>query len=360
MRWKNRMEAKSPAVRNRAFKRFQAVLGVVLLRRAKHDKTSDGRPVIDLPPRIVESVEVDFNVDEREFYAALEKNTLAKLDKFTSNAGATPDFMNLLLLLLRLRQACSHPSLCQWSENAGYVFTDEQLDGAADARTFKSLPADVKERLLVELAPGNRTEHSCPICMDVICGQDGVVTPCGHIFCYADYTEWTQQNDSCPSCRSQIADVSNVAGLTQVRMEVHALLRKKLQAKFEMDAALKPKPLRKNGLDLSGFGKRCRFESSTEAVAQVAQKRVKLPLNDEPQEEPEPDKLEDASGANLVRGDERGRKFVQTAKIRAFIRLVESMIREGDEKALVFSQWTRMLDLIAVPLFERGIRFEVS
>jgi SNF2 family DNA or RNA helicase len=355
--WKRRMEAKSPLVRQKAFERFQAVLGIVLLRRAKHDKMDDGRPVIELPPRHVETIKLDFSKDELEFYTYLEKNTMAQLNNFSADGGGTPDYMSVLLLLLRLRQACSHPSLCSWSKNAGFVFTDEQLDNAADARTIKSLPTAVKERLMVELAPVAETQHTCPVCMDVIGGEDGVVTACGHIFCVSDFESWTQQNDTCPSCRAQLADVKNVAGLTQVRMEVHALFRKQAQAVADREGALKPAGVKMNGLVLSGSGKRRRC--SDEGVGgKPAEKRAFIVPEENAKANPETTRRSPNVGMQISE-DRRERRFVQTAKIKAFMNIMESMIEEGDKKALVFSQWTRMLDLVSVPLKERGISFEV-
>jgi SNF2 family DNA or RNA helicase len=63
--------------------------------------------------------------------------------------------------------------------------------------------------------------------------------------------------------------------------------------------------------------------------------------------------------AEIPHSDQTPKKrFVQSAKIKALMSELEKMMKEGDDKALVFSQWTRMLDLISVPLTERGIRFE--
>lgn len=359
-RYKNRMEGRNPVLREKVFKRFQAVLGIVLLRRAKHDKI-DGKPVIVLPPRNVEMVDCEFNGDEKEFYASVESNVMMRLNKFSFDGGDMPDMMNLLTLLLRLRQACSHPSLCQWSENAGFVFTDAELDNAANAKTYNSLPQVVRNRLYLELAPDNQTPQVCPICIEIIGGEDGLVTACGHIFCLTDFEQWTSQHDSCPSCREQIPDVKNVAGLTAVRMEVHALHRAKKQAQVKLEAALKPKPARKNGLDLTGFGKRQRGESSSDASDEPAAKRKLIAKAENVTSETGDEKVvaSDASDAVDVASAPEipSKKFVTSTKIRAFLKLVDEMISEGNEKALVFSQWTRMLDLISIPLRERGIGF---
>lgn len=353
------MEGRNPATRERAFRRFQTELGTVLLRRSKHDRI-DGKPVIGLPPRNIEMVECTFSRDEKEFYASVERNVMMKLDKFSTDGGNLPDMMFYLLLLLRLRQACSHPSLCQWSENAGFVFSDEELDRVTGAVSYMSLPKDVRDRLWELLAPDNPTQQICPICMEIIGGEDGVVTPCGHVFCLTDFEQWTSQNDSCPSCRKEIVDVKNVAGLTQVRKEVHSLCRKKQQSQVKLEAALKPQPVRKNGLDLSGFHKRSRGDSRAGAKEEPAAKRTMIAKRETPCTDARDDELEASPVEDIARGSEDGdkKKFVMSTKIRELIKLVDEMVARGKEKALVFSQWTRMLDLITIPLAERGIKFE--
>lgn len=357
-RYKSKMEGRHAATRERAFKRFQTVLGTVLLRRSKHDRI-DGKPVIVLPPRNIEMVECEFSEDEKAFYASVEKNVMMSLKSFSLDGGNLPDMMNLLLLLLRLRQACSHPSLCQWSKNAGYVFTDAELDKVT-GRTYKSLPKDVRDRLYRDLAPADKpAQQICPICMEVIGGEDGVVTPCGHIFCLTDFEQWTTQHDSCPSCRELIADVRNVAGLTIVRMEVHALHRKQRQSQIKREAALKPQPMRKNGLDLSGFRKRYRGESSGALKEEPAAKRMVSAKRETPGTEARDDRSDVSNVEDVApTSEEPSKKFVFSTKIQALLKLVDEMISKGNEKALVFSQWTRMLDLVTVPLMERGIKFE--
>lgn len=79
-----------------------SLLSLTLLLPTKND-TIDGQPVICLPKRTVEVKDISFSPDELDFYRGLEKQTVMDLSKFNSDAGAVPDYMNLLLLLLRLR-----------------------------------------------------------------------------------------------------------------------------------------------------------------------------------------------------------------------------------------------------------------
>lgn len=178
-RWKKGMESKNALTQQVFFKQFQLVLGPVLLRRAKSDKFSNGDPILPLPQKLIQTVVVEFDADERSFYSLMEKSVMADLKKFTADGAATLDYLHALVLLLRLRQACSHPCLCAWSKSAGFVFTDEQLAAVKETTTFDSLPAAVQARMMGELAPKEEAPIKCPVCFDAIEGTDGVLTNCG-------------------------------------------------------------------------------------------------------------------------------------------------------------------------------------
>ncbi|KAK4687668.1 hypothetical protein P7C73_g2453, partial [Tremellales sp. Uapishka_1] len=93
-----------------AMKRLHVVLKAVMLRRTK-DAKIDGKPILNLPDRTVKVVECPFDEEERAFYAALEQKTSLTFNKFLKNGAAMQDYTSMLTMLLRLRQACDHPSL---------------------------------------------------------------------------------------------------------------------------------------------------------------------------------------------------------------------------------------------------------
>ncbi|CAO1614933.1 unnamed protein product [Parajaminaea phylloscopi] len=89
---------------NWGMKRLCLVLQTVLLRRTK-DAQVDGQPLLTLPNRIVEIVSEAFDNDaERQFYESWEKKAQSNLSRESHHIGK-------LVLLLRLRQATSHPLL---------------------------------------------------------------------------------------------------------------------------------------------------------------------------------------------------------------------------------------------------------
>ncbi|CCO36820.1 putative ATP-dependent helicase C582.10c [Rhizoctonia solani AG-1 IB] len=91
-------------------KRLHVVLKAIMLRRTK-DMTINGAPLLNLPGRNVETVMCEFDDDEQAFYQALEQKTELTLNKFIKAGTVMKNYTSVLLLLLRLRQACDHPSL---------------------------------------------------------------------------------------------------------------------------------------------------------------------------------------------------------------------------------------------------------
>lgn len=95
---------------NWGMKRLCVVLRTIMLRRTK-DSTHDGKPLITLPTRTINIVSNDFdNESERRFYDNLESQAKKKLED-AEGQGVKVNQMATLLMLLRLRQACSHPFL---------------------------------------------------------------------------------------------------------------------------------------------------------------------------------------------------------------------------------------------------------
>ncbi|KAF7291121.1 DNA repair protein RAD5 [Mycena indigotica] len=91
-----------------AMKRLQVVLKHVLLRRLKTQLDE-----LKLPTRTVTLVSCHFSDDELAFYKALKaySNTIVKRIMKNSDLHGGTKYINILVMLLRLRQACDHPRL---------------------------------------------------------------------------------------------------------------------------------------------------------------------------------------------------------------------------------------------------------
>ena len=126
-------------------KTLQALLKAILLRR---NKTSliDGKPIITLPPKNEEVQHVVFSDDEQAFYKALETKTRLQFNKYMKAGTVGKNYSNVLVLLLRLRQACCHPHLIQDFEEPSPAGIEVSVESMLELA--KSLDPEVVARIL--------------------------------------------------------------------------------------------------------------------------------------------------------------------------------------------------------------------
>lgn len=103
-------------VRDGSMKRLQSLLAMIMLRRGKDSKIN-GAPILNLPPKVVENDVIDFSEDERQFYVDLETGAQRRVSKLMRQGGIGKHYQNVLVLLLRLRQACCHYQLVRAAED---------------------------------------------------------------------------------------------------------------------------------------------------------------------------------------------------------------------------------------------------
>ena len=87
-------------------RKLQALLKAILLRRTKKSQI-DGKPILDLPVRTTEQSPAVFSDDELAFYQALQTQTQLTFNKYLKANTVGRNYSNILVLLLRLRQAVS-------------------------------------------------------------------------------------------------------------------------------------------------------------------------------------------------------------------------------------------------------------
>ncbi|KAH0578535.1 hypothetical protein H2248_003684 [Termitomyces sp. 'cryptogamus'] len=113
----------------RAMKRLQVVLNQIMLRRQK-DQTLNGKALLDLPKRTVSVVSCEFDSSEKAFYAGLENKMESVIKKLMRNGQN--NYISVLLLLLRLRQACNHPVLVAQDYKSDMEELDPKAKRSAD------------------------------------------------------------------------------------------------------------------------------------------------------------------------------------------------------------------------------------
>ncbi|WZZ61413.1 hypothetical protein YC2023_061520 [Brassica napus] len=298
------------------YKKLQAVLKAIMLRRTK-GTLLDGKPIINLPPKKISLSKVDFSVEERSFYKKLEADSRSQFKVFlfvlhTLSAYAAAgtlgqNYGNILLMLLRLRQACDHPQLVN-----GY--NSDPL-GKESEEAVERLPREARINLL------NRLESSSAICN--ICDdppENPVVTMCGHVFCYQCVSEHiTGDENVCPvrRCREDI-------GRDVVFSE--SSLRKCITNDTGCSSSQDRSALRKSEFSSS------KIKAVLDILKSLSEHGQMPSSSSQPHDDDDVTIIEPTT-------------------------LNSSSLSEGAIKTIVFSQWTGMLDLVELSFIENGIEF---
>ncbi|RLN78962.1 hypothetical protein BBJ28_00011788 [Nothophytophthora sp. Chile5] len=340
-----------------ALGRLKLILTPVLLRRTKHSRDKQGKRVVQLPPKRVDLVKLEFSADERAFYQAVFDKSRAEFNGFVASGSAMSSYVAIFALLLRLRQACDHPLLAlgkdleqvrQHDDDGGQagatkttrsafqpqenestdayyrrISTRLQQDMQASSRTqllgvgsgsgessdlgnssAGGLTASYIQSVIAQVEDGLESQE-CPICLDP--PQKAVLTPCAHVLCDECLRE-SLANDpesSCPVCRA-VVDMDQV---------------------FALPPAASSK---------------AESESSSNDASSTA---------DGDQAETTADDAAEGDGTGF-----------QSAKLRQLLRDLKSVRLENDKaaspaqkrKVVVFSQWTAMLEMASRLLTRHG------
>jgi len=102
-RWRNAVESIEKKHPEKASKKVQAILKLVLLRRNK-DSELNGKRLLNLKPMYVHEEPVILSEDERNIYAYIEGKSQQQLSKYIREGTVMKNYAHVLVLLLRLRQ----------------------------------------------------------------------------------------------------------------------------------------------------------------------------------------------------------------------------------------------------------------
>ncbi|PGH04694.1 hypothetical protein GX51_03361 [Blastomyces parvus] len=313
--------------------KFQALLKAILLRRTKTSKI-DGKRILQLPPRTTEKTYAAFSEDEKSLYEALESKTQVRFNKYLREGTVGRNYSNILVLLLRLRQACCHPHLID-------DLAVEAIAAAAKVdliENAKRLGPDVVSRLK------ENEDMECPVCFDA--AENAIVFfPCGHSTCAECFTIISdpsrllaqgidEASVKCPQCRTLIDP-------------------KKITDKISFKKVFLPDDSGSvGGEDDSGPWLNDDGEGDIGKGKGKAVEKQSLP------------QLKKAAVRNAEAKKEYIRylndNWVTSAKIEKTmetLRDIQSRIPEGDdkpEKTIIFSQFTSLLDLLQVPIEREG------
>ncbi|MQL80097.1 hypothetical protein Taro_012571 [Colocasia esculenta] len=316
---------RDPAI---GYRKLQAVLKTVMLRRTK-GMLIDGKPIINLPPKTIVLKKVDFSVEERAFYSRLEAESREKFKGYAEAGTVKQNYVNILLMLLRLRQACDHPLLVK-----GY---DSSSVWRSSLEAANKIPRDKQIALLNSL---ETCLALCSICNDP--PEDAVVAVCGHVYCNQCISEHLTGDDNfCPSANCKIKlsagasvfskatlescvlglplhdcpEVSEVTELVEANMSSDS---SKIKAALEILQSL---PTYNDSSSRSGY---CMADDTCNSSTKIASVTASDLCSNDKNVCPNSAKCSNASVS---------------------------------EKAIVYSQWTRMLDLLEVRLKRLSIQY---
>ncbi|KAL1210785.1 Helicase-like transcription factor CHR28 [Cardamine amara subsp. amara] len=299
---------KNPISRNpvKGYQKLQAILKTVMLRRTK-GSFLDGKPIISLPPKSIELRKVDFTDEERHFYSKLEAESRSQFQEYAEAGTVKQNYVNILLMLLRLRQACDHPLLV----NGEYSFTWESSVGLAKKQICSEASLAI-----------------CGICNDA--PEDAVVSVCGHVFCkQCIYERLTGDNNHCPlakcNARLTISSLSSKARSDEATPGMQDCVTSDHVESFgpcsDEDLPYGSSKI-KAALEILQSLPRPQYLTDTK---QISQNSEDSPLTGTPVKN---------EGSNL-----------------------DVQVKVAGEKAIVFSQWTKMLDLLQASLVSSRIQF---
>ncbi len=156
------------------------VLDKCLLRRTKETKAAD----MELPPRLVQIKPVRLHPVEEDFYAALYTQTKSSFNDYVDSGTLLNNYAHIFDLLIRMRQSVDHPYLVIHSNKS-------------------STPGTRSEEEQARVANGS---INCDLCHEPPTGRV-VSTCCGAAYCRSCVLEYmagmaAAGNLTCPSCRA--------------------------------------------------------------------------------------------------------------------------------------------------------------
>ncbi|KAI1660707.1 SNF2 family N-terminal domain-containing protein [Daldinia decipiens] len=184
-----------------ALRKLQALFRSITLRRTKTSML-DGKPILQLPALVKEEATTKFNKDQQDFYDALEQKQRLKVNEFIKAGTIMRQYSYILVLLLRLRQACCHPHLIKdFGIPEGIQLSSEEM-----RRLALRLKPNVVRRLKAQ------TEFECPLCNEAT-ENPLIIYSCGHSICSTCFSAMmeirdpnSEQQNICPheNCDSEI------------------------------------------------------------------------------------------------------------------------------------------------------------
>lgn len=371
-----------------AMQKLQALLKAVLLRRTKKSRI-DGKPILSLPEKTISAENAEFSEDERAFYNALESKTQLQVNKYLKNGTLGQNYSSVLVLLLRLRQCCCHPHLC----NKDFLPAGGSLEisHAKMVQLAATLKPDVVARIRASGSQSEEAALDCPVCMDTAANAT-IFVPCGHSTCSECFTRITDPSQAiaagdgdghgggkCPECRGKVSPDKVIDHDTFKEVHQPELLRLTIDDLLKDEDGTTDEDDSSDDDDddddvdekgnLSGFVVGDNEDSDGEDKAGIKRYLTAQPAGDKKRRKGKGKgkakvrktlgELKKESSRNTAAKKKylaRLRKdYVPSGKIEKAMELLKAVYaREDGAKTIVFSQFTSLLDLLEIPITDEG------
>ena len=365
-------------------RKLQALLKAILLRRTKKSLI-DGKPIIELPERVTEVQHAIFSEDEDAFYRSLESKTQLQFNKYLKAGTVGKHYSNMLVLLLRLRQACCHPHLIKdFGISAG---------GEVAAQDMLALVKDLSPEVVARIKAQGAIE--CPICMDS--AENAIIfIPCGHSTCSECFTKIQDPAQAiaegdgnhaikCPNCRGKVepTKVTDYTSFKKVHMpddiedeeglllNTDPLIGSISNSDSDSDSESESESSSLDGFivnddedeDNNGYRKgKTPFEKAIKGKRSPKKKGKSTESKGKGKEEPRIKKSLAQLKEESKRSTKARRRYLKrlekdwqtSAKIEKVMEILQSVQEKKiGEKTIIFSQFTSLLDLLEIPIQQR-------
>eukprot|EP01135_Chromosphaera_perkinsii_P004187 Nk52_evm6s271 gene=Nk52_evmTU6s271 len=325
---------------------LRSVLNPLLLRRTKASTNLQGGKILELPPIVYNVAKLCFSAPEKDFYDMLFTKSKMRFSEYAAKGTIMFNYASVFELLLRLRQCCDHPFLITNSYDPksdkplALSGIPELLDkfksqienwdaegvegnsmgGKTDLLSQAKTRTEAQSRanrIMEILSTAN--DQECIVCFDPLVLSECAITPCLHVSCYKCMVAFIENSNECPTCRGKV--------------EVKDIVQFSINTKEEA----------------SDSGGR---ESAFTALENVNEDSTLQEQMDAIKTIPK------KPGIQLGKDT-----WKSSSKLLYLVELVQNLRKQKQEgvinndKVVIFSQWTSMLDLIEEALKRNDLGF---
>jgi len=312
----------------------EQVLDRVMLRRTKKERAKD----VKLPPLHIKVIKLELDEEERDFYDCIYQQSRSRFDTYVDRGTLLHNYAHIFDLLSRLRQAVDHPYLVIHGSRS----TDTaKSDGRGNAP--KAIPT--RSRGLADV---------CGICREDIKPKECVGSACRHTFhrkCMHKYTQEKLKGDgflTCPVCYDSLTVTIDFRKLKMRGGESASEKACILCLDKPMDALLLDcghmytcmacaKKLRQG----KAGAKACPIcRAPIKKIVQSAKGGKELSI-----------------GRTNLMNRVKVEEFASSTKVEALVTHIKDIRKDcNTNKAIVFSQYTGMLDIVEWRLNKLGLK----